>query len=29
MMTGAIAVFLPVVSILLTTFIKGLPGISI
>lgn len=29
MATGAIAVFIPVLSILLTTFIKGLPGISV
>lgn len=28
MMTGAIAVFIPVISIVLTTFVKGLPGIS-
>jgi phosphate transport system permease protein len=29
MMTGAIAVFLPVISIVATTFVKGLPGISL
>ena len=28
MMTGAIAVFIPVISIVLTTFVKGIPGIS-
>ncbi len=28
MMTGAIAVFIPVISIVLTTFIKGVPGLS-
>ena len=28
MMTGAVAVFAPVVSIVLTTFVKGLPGIT-
>jgi phosphate transport system permease protein len=29
MMIGAIAVFFPVISIVLTTFIKGIPGISV
>jgi phosphate transport system permease protein len=29
MMTGAIAVFIPVLSIVVTTFIKGIPGISL
>jgi phosphate transport system permease protein len=29
MMTGAIAVFIPVISIVLTTFVKGLPGLSV
>jgi phosphate transport system permease protein len=29
MMIGAIAVFLPVISIVLTTFVKGIPGISV
>jgi phosphate transport system permease protein len=29
MMTGAIAVFLPVISIVVTTFTNGLPGISV
>jgi phosphate transport system permease protein len=29
MMTGAIAVFIPVLSIVMTTFVKGLPGISL
>jgi phosphate transport system permease protein len=29
MMTGAIAVFIPVISIVVTTFVKGIPGISV
>jgi phosphate transport system permease protein len=29
MMTGAIAVFIPVLSIVVTTFVKGLPGLSL
>jgi phosphate transport system permease protein len=29
MMTGAIAVFIPVISIVLTTFVKGVPGLSV
>jgi len=29
MMTGAVAVFIPVVSIVVTTFVKGLPGLSL
>jgi len=29
MMTGAIAVFIPVISIVVVTFVKGIPGISV